>query len=199
MKHTVDCLGSRWLIQHYAACQYLRLNGGCDSLHEIAVSCSTWRLVADGMIRSQLGRSANWSSAHSGFASSLWHCGRPAGPTSVLDPGADEMTEAKKRARFLCVDCGADTLGNDYYTVWEPVWIAAGMANCDGMLCLACLSHRLGRRLYLDDFTMAPINKWPGTCEAIIRATRAGEPLPPAERQAQLDSRREYIRKHPSS
>ena len=28
--------GSRWLIQHYAACRYLRANGGADSLREIS-------------------------------------------------------------------------------------------------------------------------------------------------------------------
>src|SRR5262245_42362542 len=52
--------------------------------------------------------------------------------------------------RFRCVDCGKDTI-DEYYMVADELWAASG--GGDGMLCLACLERRIGRKLALDDFT----------------------------------------------
>ena len=53
---------------------------------------------------------------------------------------------------FRCVDCGADKDG-EYYMVSDELWAASGMAPNGGMLCLACLEQRIGRRLVKEDFT----------------------------------------------
>ena len=60
---------------------------------------------------------------------------------------------------FLCKDCRKDTLRSDldYYMVTDKVW-AEAKAPKKGMLCLFCLSARLGRRLNFFDFSDAPIN-----------------------------------------
>ena len=53
---------------------------------------------------------------------------------------------------FLCVDCSRHTGAiGDYYMVSDEVW-AQAHPNDDGMLCGKCLSKRLGRPLYADDF-----------------------------------------------
>src|SRR5262245_37429177 len=66
-------------------------------------------------------------------------------------------TEVERAARFICVDCGKDTspgTGTDeYYSVYDHVWEASGLAPNGGMLCLDCLGHRIGRPLTGDDFT----------------------------------------------
>jgi hypothetical protein len=76
----------------------------------------------------------------------------------------------------LCGDCGVDTTPQppregtwEWYVVWDGVWQAAGMPVNDeaefsgeGVLCVGCLEHRLGRRLRAADFTAAPVN-WPGS------------------------------------
>jgi hypothetical protein len=65
---------------------------------------------------------------------------------------------------FLCVDCGFDTLfGHEYYMVTDDVWLGAGMKKShkvgDGMLCIGCLEHRIGRQLVPEDFPNYPINR----------------------------------------
>jgi hypothetical protein len=76
-----------------------------------------------------------------------------------------------------CIDCHVDIYEIDeYYMVYDHVWHAAGMGRYidDGMLCLDCLSRRLGRRLYLDDFTPLPMNRKEHTAHSILWAVRAG-------------------------
>ena len=57
----------------------------------------------------------------------------------------------QKRQRFLCIGCGKDTMGGEYYMVSDELWAASGGGNW--MLCLACLERRIGRELTLADFT----------------------------------------------
>jgi hypothetical protein len=70
-----------------------------------------------------------------------------------------EYFELRPGRSFACLDCRADTreLG-EYYMVWDDVWNSAGLDVNAGMLCIACLEHRIGRRLNVHDFTDAPIN-----------------------------------------
>ena len=60
-----------------------------------------------------------------------------------------------------CFDCGTPTgrgdETNEWYMVHDRVWQAAGMGR-DGFLCIGCLEARLGRRLWREDFTSAPVN-----------------------------------------
>lgn len=67
-------------------------------------------------------------------------------------------SDAQVNKLFRCVDCSKDTMENDYYSVENEVWLAAGMKidpmGDDGMLCIACLERRLGRPLTLADFMM---------------------------------------------
>lgn len=65
----------------------------------------------------------------------------------------ERRQERKARLRFLCVDCRKDTLGGEYYMVGNEVWAASGLGPNDGMLCLNCLSRRIGRILRPEDFT----------------------------------------------
>jgi hypothetical protein len=77
-----------------------------------------------------------------------------------------------------CLDCGIDIYDIDeYYMVYDHVWrAAAGKDDWDGMkLCLGCLSERLGRRLYLDDFKPMPLNRDERTALAILRAVTRQE------------------------
>ncbi len=65
-----------------------------------------------------------------------------------------------------CKDCGFSTLAqgslvdgsklNEYYMVYNNIWKQAKGGR--GLLCIGCLESRLGRQLYEDDFTDAPIN-----------------------------------------
>ena len=43
--------------------------------------------------------------------------------------------------------------------VYDEMWEAAGLQP-RGLICLACLSDRLGRELRFGDFTPAPVNSW---------------------------------------
>jgi hypothetical protein len=54
--------------------------------------------------------------------------------------------------KFLCVDCGKNTRGGEYYSVHDELWAASGLGPNDGMLCLACLEKRIGRPLTIADF-----------------------------------------------
>ncbi len=40
----------------------------------------------------------------------------------------------------------------------EEIWEQAGLSQRGGMLCIGCLEHRLGRKLWGCDFTDLPIN-----------------------------------------
>ena len=74
-------------------------------------------------------------------------------PMADPDRIADAINEKELPLRFLCVDCGKDTHGGEYYMVWDEVWEASGMTPDGGMLCLPCLERRIGRHLTPDDFT----------------------------------------------
>ena len=56
-----------------------------------------------------------------------------------------------------CVDCRCFRYEAAYYMVHDAVWQEAkGGTN---LLCLRCLSQRLGRKLIRADFTDAPCNR----------------------------------------
>lgn len=65
----------------------------------------------------------------------------------------------KKGKRWLCVDCGSDTSKlREHYFVKDEVWFGeAGMGKV-GMLCVADLEKRIGRRLQKNDFPRVHIN-----------------------------------------
>jgi len=65
---------------------------------------------------------------------------------------------------FDCYDCGEDTsVMNEYYMVWDALWLQAMPDADDEMLCIGCLERRLGITLTKWDFTYAPVNQgvWP--------------------------------------
>jgi hypothetical protein len=60
-----------------------------------------------------------------------------------------------------CVDCNVDSCAVDgLYMVHDRVW---PIGRLDGMLCVACLEQRIGRRLTPADFQDVPCNRWPHT------------------------------------
>lgn len=62
-------------------------------------------------------------------------------------------------AVFDCLDCGVNTnTTGEYYMVDDDIWAAAGLDPEGGMLCVADLEKRIGRRLMAADFTTVPIN-----------------------------------------
>jgi len=62
-------------------------------------------------------------------------------------------------AGFDCIDCNVDTYEtNEYYMVHDHLW-ATATGNSKGMLCLDCLSSRLGRALRVEDFTNCLLNQ----------------------------------------
>lgn len=63
------------------------------------------------------------------------------------------------RACFCCRDCGVDTSAlGEYYAVRDEVWLSVCKTR-RGMLCLGCLSTRLGRPLVGSDFPDYPVNQ----------------------------------------
>ena len=66
---------------------------------------------------------------------------------------------------FDCYDCGENTnVMDEYYMVWDALWIQAMPHADDAMLCIGCLEKRLGVTLTKWDFTDAPVNYlggWP--------------------------------------
>ena len=83
---------------------------------------------------------------------------------------------AATAAWWDCRDCGIDTTDPDfyqYYMVDDPVWRRA-VPDQGGMLCLACLSDRLGRPLAMNDFRLTP-----KMLRARLRASYAPLPLFP--------------------
>lgn len=73
---------------------------------------------------------------------------------------AEARWEAWSRARFMCVDCGKDTCGGEYYMVSSELWAASGLGPTGGMLCLADLERRIGRPLAYSDFTAIVPRDW---------------------------------------
>lgn len=93
---------------------------------------------------------------------------------------SERMPRSTKRIRRLrkaylrrdCLDCGIDVYDiGHYYMVHDQVWGQTGLGTDNGLkLCLHCLASRLGRRLRLDDFNAAEINRRDGTRRAILDA-----------------------------
>jgi hypothetical protein len=82
------------------------------------------------------------------------------------------MRELDLDKRTRCLDCGMEDGGS--YMVRNDVWALTGLVYADGVLCLDCLSHRLGRPLRLDDFPMeVPLNRESWT--AIWRAVTGSD------------------------
>ena len=52
-----------------------------------------------------------------------------------------------------CVDCGKETIHDEYYMVRDELWAATRLTGEGGMLCLGCLERRIGRPLEWWDFT----------------------------------------------
>lgn len=64
----------------------------------------------------------------------------------------------RRRARFLCEDCGCDTgKMKEFYFIHTHLWLSVS-SSISGMLCIGCLEIRLGRQLVASDFTDASIN-----------------------------------------
>lgn len=59
------------------------------------------------------------------------------------------------RATTTCAHCGRYT---EHFMVHNAVWSAANLGREMKIICLHCLSRRLGRKLTRDDFTPAPVN-----------------------------------------
>jgi hypothetical protein len=76
------------------------------------------------------------------------------------------------RQRFFCVDCGYDTLHNEYYMVKHSLWCEFG-AHRD-MLCIGCLENRIGRLLTYEDFLNCPLNADMGIKSARLLDRLAG-------------------------
>jgi len=69
--------------------------------------------------------------------------------------------DPKRNHRPHCLDCGVDVIKiGHWYMVADAIWAATGLGRNDGALCLACLRHRLGRPLSLEDFRDdTPVNR----------------------------------------
>jgi hypothetical protein len=65
----------------------------------------------------------------------------------------DEISEEEIAKKFLCIDCGKDTIDDEYSRVTDELWVASGVGPDGGMLCLACLERRTGHERTLADFT----------------------------------------------
>jgi hypothetical protein len=63
------------------------------------------------------------------------------------------------RKKWLCLDCGVDTgkIGEHFFLDMK-VWSLTGLGH-KGMLCVADVEKRIGRRLVPADFTSAYINR----------------------------------------
>lgn len=94
-------------------------------------------------------------------SSGRWHRVYYDAPLFERDAGAD------------CVDCHVTTHGVNYYMVIDEIWAATGLEPDGGMLCLECLSRRLGRELHHEDFRVIEMND-----ETVDFLFRGAYPLP---------------------
>lgn len=98
--------------------------------------------------------------------------GRPsASPLRLARLAAEAGCLFDQQASFICLDCGCNTSGQNYYMVHDSVWLHAHPAD-HGMLCLACLASRLDRPLCAADFRNAPVNGWNESVQKIMRRER---------------------------
>lgn len=67
---------------------------------------------------------------------------------------------SKSRKKFLCLDCGVDTgkLGEHYMLV-DSTWNLTGLGKY-GMLCVAHVEARIGRKLRSTDFNNSYLNNF---------------------------------------
>lgn len=63
----------------------------------------------------------------------------------------------RSKRKWLCVDCTRNTKFEHYF-VNNNVWFVQAKMPEQGMLCVDCIEHRIGRRLNKFDFTDAHIN-----------------------------------------
>ena len=62
------------------------------------------------------------------------------------------------RRKFLCLDCRQDTgKMHEHYFVNTDLWLSA-VGSKNGMLCIADLEKRIGRKLVPSDFPKVTIN-----------------------------------------
>ena len=66
----------------------------------------------------------------------------------------------KQMAAFLCIDCGYQTLWDEYYSLNQDVWDRTGVSEDGGMLCIGCVEKRLGRPLHVMDFDPEAALNW---------------------------------------
>jgi hypothetical protein len=66
---------------------------------------------------------------------------------------------SKSRRKFLCLDCSTDTgkIGEHYMLV-DETWELTGLGKF-GMLCIADVEARIGRRLTATDFNDSYLNR----------------------------------------
>lgn len=67
---------------------------------------------------------------------------------------------SKSRKKFLCLDCKVDTgkIGEHYMLV-DSTWNLTGLGKY-GMLCVADVEARIGRKLNSADFNNSYLNKF---------------------------------------
>lgn len=106
-------------------------------------------------------RARNQAEAEKAALDKYWRFACDVGVNAVslgLPPPWDEHEsiphDPEIDTKFHCVDCGTCTMSSgEYYMVSDDLWRKAGMGPHEGMLCLLCLDHRIGRQLMPDDFT----------------------------------------------
>jgi transcriptional regulator with XRE-family HTH domain len=104
---------------------------------------------------------------------------------------------------FKCCGCGVCTLRNNhFYMVTDEIWTQYGAGH--GMLCLDCLTGRMGRKLELQDLSEAPLNRMPEVVATLVYFMNMSQDVYDWAHsiiQARLDeggvlSPREYFWKH---
>ena len=69
------------------------------------------------------------------------------------------MTKKPPHKGWYCKDCNKNTFESsevDYYMLTHELWDRIGVG--DGMLCIACVEERLGRKLKAEDLLDCPLN-----------------------------------------
>jgi len=65
----------------------------------------------------------------------------------------------KSRKKFLCLDCGVDTgKAGEHYMLIDKTWAKTGLGKI-GMLCIADVENRIGRKLVSTDFNGSYLNR----------------------------------------
>lgn len=72
---------------------------------------------------------------------------------------------------WYCKDCGKNTFNSDtdYYMLTEELWQKFGVEN--GMLCIICIEHRIGRKLKPEDLIDCLVNTgWNPYTQKILKS-----------------------------